>query len=101
MELFEIAGEQFYFDLDQKLIDIVKKYVEWGAGPRASQYLILGAKARAALRGRPQASKEDVDALVQPVLGHRILVNFEAEAERIRAREIIEKILQSVHSKDR
>jgi MoxR-like ATPase len=75
---------------------IVKQYVEWGAGPRASQYLILGAKARAALRGRSQASKDDVNALVHPVLGHRILVNFEAEAERIGSREIIDEILKSV-----
>jgi len=59
----------------------VKDHVSWGAGPRASQALILAAKARAALQGRPAASVEDVRALAEPVLRHRVLTNFHAEAE--------------------
>ncbi len=60
---------------------MVKKYVSWGAGPRASQYLILGAKARAAMDGRAVPDLEDVNAMAVPVLTHRVVVNFQAEAE--------------------
>src|SRR5689334_21750261 len=59
----------------------VKKYVSWGAGPRASQYLILGAKARAAMDGRAVPDLEDVNAMAVPVLSHRVVMNFQAEAE--------------------
>jgi MoxR-like ATPase len=59
----------------------IKKYVNWGAGPRASQYLILGAKARAAMDGRAMPDLEDVAAMALPVLSHRVVVNFQAEAE--------------------
>ena len=59
----------------------VKECVSWGAGPRASQYLVLGAKARAALYGRYYATSEDVAAVALPVLRHRILTNFNADAE--------------------
>jgi len=76
--------------------DAVKQYVAWGAGPRASQYLVVGAKARAALLGRPQASREDVRALARAVLGHRVLMNFQAEADRVTAGEIIEQIVKSI-----
>ena len=76
--------------------EVVQRYVSWGAGPRASQYLILGAKARAALRGRPQASVEDVEALAQAVLGHRVLVNFQGEAEGIGSQAVIQGILDAV-----
>ena len=62
---------------------LVKKYVSWGAGPRASQYLILGAKARAAMDGRAIPDLEDVNAMAVPVLTHRVVVNFQAEAEGI------------------
>src|SRR5690606_7157601 len=65
--------------------DFVQKYVAWGAGPRASQNLILAAKARAILHGRFAAEREDVRALAKPVLRHRIQVNFSAEAEGIRS----------------
>jgi MoxR-like ATPase len=58
----------------------IKEYVEWGAGPRASQYLVLGAKARAAIAGRPMADLEDVRAVAASVLRHRIVTNFAAEA---------------------
>jgi MoxR-like ATPase len=60
---------------------LVKKYVSWGAGPRASQYLILGAKARAAMDGRAVPDLEDVNAMAVPVLSHRVVLNFQAEAE--------------------
>ena len=60
---------------------LVKKYVTWGAGPRASQYLILGAKARAAMDGRATPDLDDVNAMAVPVLSHRVVVNFQAEAE--------------------
>ena len=68
---------------------MVKKYVSWGAGPRASQYLILGAKARAAMDGRAMPDLEDVAAMALPVLGHRIVLNFQAEAEGIDSTSLI------------
>jgi MoxR-like ATPase len=58
----------------------IREYVEWGAGPRASQYLVLGAKARAAMEGRPMADLDDVKAVAPSVLRHRIVTNFSAEA---------------------
>jgi len=67
----------------------VKKYVSWGAGPRASQYLILGAKARAAMDGRAMPDLEDVAAMALPVLSHRVVMNFQAEAEGISANSLI------------
>ena len=73
--------------------DFIKKYVSWGAGPRASQFLILGAKARAILHGRPYGSIEDVQAVAAPVLRHRILTNFNAEAEGTRPDDIVKKLL--------
>ncbi|MCA9513641.1 MAG: MoxR family ATPase [Myxococcales bacterium] len=76
--------------------ELVKQYVAWGAGPRASQYLILGAKARAALHGRPHASREDVRALAKAVLGHRVLLNFQAEADRVDADAVIDAIIASL-----
>jgi MoxR-like ATPase len=67
----------------------VKRYVSWGAGPRASQYLILGAKARAAMDGRAVPDLEDVNAMAMPVLGHRVVLNFQAEAEGITPDKVI------------
>jgi MoxR-like ATPase len=72
----------------------VKDHVSWGAGPRASQSLILGAKARAALDGRPAATIEDVRALAEPVLRHRVLTNFHAEAEGVDSRAVIAQLLR-------
>ncbi len=74
--------------------DFVKEFVSWGAGPRASQYLILGAKARAALYGRAYASTEDVQAVAKPVLRHRIITNFNAEAEGMDSDKIVDKLLE-------
>jgi MoxR-like ATPase len=68
---------------------MIKKYVSWGAGPRASQYLILGAKARAAMDGRAVPDLEDVNAMAVPVLGHRVVVNFQAEAEGVTPQKLI------------
>ena len=68
---------------------MVRKYVSWGAGPRASQYLILGAKARAAMDGRAVPDLEDVNAMALPVLTHRVVVNFQAEAEGITPEKLI------------
>ncbi len=68
---------------------MVKKYVSWGAGPRASQYLILGAKARAAMDGRSMPDMDDVTAMALPVLGHRVVLNFQADAEGISTSTLI------------
>jgi MoxR-like ATPase len=74
--------------------DFVREFVSWGAGPRASQYLILGGKARAILDGRYAVGIEDVRALARPVLEHRLVVNFHAEAQGIRTVQIIERLLE-------
>ncbi|MDD3523535.1 MAG: MoxR family ATPase [Candidatus Cloacimonadaceae bacterium] len=71
----------------------IKRWVSWGAGPRASQYLVLGAKAVAALSGRLSPSEEDVRQVAPIVLKHRILVSFAAEAEGINSAAIVEKLL--------
>jgi MoxR-like ATPase len=73
--------------------DAVRRTVNWGAGPRASQYLILGAKARAILLGRFAATSEDVNALAVPTLKHRIILNYHGEAEGISTRDIVAKLL--------
>jgi MoxR-like ATPase len=72
--------------------DFVKEWLSWGAGPRASQYLTLGGKARAVLRGRHHVSRADIDAVALPVLRHRIITNFSAEAEGITADKVIEDL---------
>jgi MoxR-like ATPase len=74
----------------------VKDYVEWGAGPRASQYLILGAKARTMLQGRYAVSIEDIQALATSVLRHRIVPNFKAQGEGLTSLDIIHRLLQEV-----
>ncbi len=76
----------------------VRDYVTWGAGPRASQFLVLGAKARAALQGRLHVTPEDVRAVALPVLRHRILTNFNAEAEGIRPDQIVRRLLEEIPS---
>jgi MoxR-like ATPase len=74
----------------------VKDYVEWGAGPRASQYLILGAKARTILQGRYAVSIEDIQALAPSVLRHRIVPNFKAQGEGLSSSDIIGRLLSEV-----
>ena len=76
--------------------DFVRDWVNWGAGPRASQYLILGAKARAIMHGRFAASVADVRALAPSVLRHRILTNFNAEAEGMTSLDIVRRLLDEV-----
>jgi MoxR-like ATPase len=76
----------------------VKRYVRFGAGPRASQALVLGAKARAALSGRVAVEIEDVRALVGPVFRHRLVPSFRAEAEGVRASDIIASVARSVRT---
>ena len=71
----------------------VKDWITWGAGPRASQYLVLGAKTRAVLDGRPTPDMADVAAMAKPVLRHRLVTNFNAEAEGVTALQIIEKLI--------
>jgi len=78
--------------------DFIKKYVSWGAGPRASQYLILASKARAILQGRYAVSLDDVRALATPVLVHRVLPNFHAEADGLTARTLVGELLETVKS---
>jgi MoxR-like ATPase len=75
---------------------LVKQYVRWGAGPRAGQALILGAKAAALLAGRPNVSPADIRRVARPVLRHRVLPNFAAEAEGITAERIVEDLLERV-----
>jgi MoxR-like ATPase len=74
----------------------VKDYVMWGAGPRASQYLVLGAKARAVLGGRFFVSPEDIRAVAAPVLRHRLKTNFNADAEGVTTDEIIRRLLAEI-----
>lgn len=73
----------------------IKDYVAWGCGPRASQYLILGAKTRAALEGRPTPDIEDVRQITLPVLRHRLVTNFNAEADGVTSPEIVSRLLDS------
>ena len=72
---------------------MVQKYLDWGAGPRASQNLILAAKAHAAIHGKYSPDIEDVKAVAVPILSHRIVKNYKAEAENITVSEIIKSLL--------
>jgi MoxR-like ATPase len=77
-------------------LNFVNEWVTWGAGLRASQYMVLGAKARALLRGRAHVNFEDIRALALPVLRHRVLVNYRAEAEGVTIGNLVERLLKSV-----
>ncbi len=74
----------------------IRDYVNWGAGPRASQYLVLGAKARAVIQGRFFVSEDDIQAVAYPVLRHRIMTNFNAEAEGVKPDEIVRRLIEHV-----
>jgi MoxR-like ATPase len=76
--------------------DFVKQNLRWGAGPRAGQYLVLGAKARAVVKGRFHVSAEDVQRVARPVLRHRILTNYAAQAEGITADDLIDRLLAAI-----
>ncbi len=72
----------------------IKEWINWGAGPRASQYMVLGAKTRAVLDGRPTPDIEDIQAVAKSVLRHRLVCNFNAEADGVGAADVIEKLLK-------
>ncbi len=76
--------------------DTVNRYVSWGAGPRASQYLVLAAKVKAILDGRHSVSEEDIRSVAQPVLRHRIITNYRAEADKVDVHKIIEWAIEKV-----
>jgi MoxR-like ATPase len=75
--------------------DFVNQFVSWGAGTRAAQYLVLGAKARALMQGRAHVTEEDIKTLAVPVLRHRILVNYRAEAEGVNVENVVERLLST------
>ncbi|MHC4717648.1 MAG: AAA family ATPase [Planctomycetota bacterium] len=81
---------------DPTATDFVKNYLTWGAGPRAAQYLILGAKSHALLNGRSNVAAEDVRAVVKPVMRHRIFTNFNADAESITPDRLIDMLVDAV-----
>jgi MoxR-like ATPase len=85
---------------DEGAASFIRDWVSWGAGPRAAQYLVLGAKSRAALAGRPTPSADDVKAVAPAVLRHRIIPNFTAEADGISSLDIIAKLLEATPSVD-
>ncbi|HXG65659.1 MAG TPA: AAA family ATPase [Blastocatellia bacterium] len=82
--------------VSDKAPDFIRRWITWGASPRASQFLILGGKARAVMNGRYNVSIEDVRALAYPILRHRILLNFHAESERVRPDDVIRRLIEHV-----
>jgi MoxR-like ATPase len=78
--------------------EFVSEWVSWGAGTRAAQFLILGAKSRALLQGRAHVAIEDIQALAAPTLRHRILLNYRAEAEGIRVDEVVKRLLAATRT---
>jgi MoxR-like ATPase len=89
-------GSQDGEPADPNVPDFVRKYVTWGAGPRAGQNLVLAAKARALLHGRTYVAVEDVRAMTLPVLRHRVITNYNAEADRVSPDEIVRKLVAIV-----
>lgn len=85
---------------EQDIPDFVRDYLSWGAGPRACQYLILGGKAHAALSGRYHVSTDDVIAVAKPVLRHRIVTNFNADAEGVTPDKIVERLVEAFPPKE-
>jgi MoxR-like ATPase len=81
---------------DPSAPDFVKKYLNWGSGPRAAQYLVLGAKANAVLHGNTHASIEDVRRVATSVLRHRVALNFNAMADKLTDVEIVARLLKEV-----
>ena len=81
---------------DPSAPDFVRNYITWGAGPRAAQFLILGAKSRALLEGRMQVSCQDVRAVAAPVLRHRLFTNFNADAESVTSAQLIDRLIKTV-----
>jgi len=81
---------------DPSAPDLIKKWVNWGAGPRASQFLVLAAKTRAALHNRLTPSQEDVEKIAEIVLQHRVLISFAAEAEGLKSKDVIRKLIDKL-----
>ncbi|GAB5403211.1 MAG: MoxR family ATPase [Aureliella sp.] len=81
---------------DEHAIDLVRQCVRWGAGPRASQQILLGAKARAAMHSSPIVRREDLEAVAPPVLRHRMKLNFQAESEGVTVDRVIQEVLAGV-----
>jgi MoxR-like ATPase len=80
--------------------DWIKEWLTWGAGPRASQNLVLGAKARALLNGRFYVSAEDIRSVAHPVLRHRLVTSFSAEAEGINTDIVVDRLLEEIKPND-
>ena len=76
--------------------DFVKEYIAWGAGLRASQYITLGAKSRAAMSGRMTVGPEDIQAVLAPVMRHRIGLSFRADVDRVSVEDIIKRLVQNM-----
>jgi MoxR-like ATPase len=84
---------------DKEAPDFIKQLVNWGAGPRASQYLVLGAKARAALQNRLTPSIDDVKKVALIVMQHRVIISFAAEAEGLKSRDVIQRLVDQIETK--
>ena len=84
----------------EEATDMVREYVSWGAGPRAGQYLVLGAKAHALLDGRYAVEYADIDAVAHPVMRHRLRLNFQAEAAGLVANDVIDHLLEHVRNRE-
>jgi MoxR-like ATPase len=85
---------------EDEVLPFIKEWLSWGAGPRAAQYLILGAKARAILNGRFAATCDDIRALAAPVLRHRLFTNFNADSEGVSADDVVKKLIETVKEPD-
>src|ERR1700685_2500589 len=96
----EAQQDRFMFKIFVKCPKFIKEWLAWGAGPRATQYLILGGKARALLKGRTHVQTEDIQELALPVLRHRILTNFTAASEGITTDKVIDRIIRDTPTKE-
>ena len=85
---------------DEAVPDLVKEYVAWGAGPRACQCLVTAGKAKALMAGRFHVATEDINAVAHPVLRHRILTNFHAEARGYTVDKIIDELIETTPAED-
>ena len=85
---------------EQGVPDFVQDQLSWGAGPRAVQFLIVGAKARALLHGRTHATTDDIQALAKPVLRHRVVINFSAESDGVTADDVVDRLLANTPTKE-
>ncbi len=82
--------------MDDARPEFMQQYLSWGAGPRASQNLILAGKARAVLQGRTHVEPEDIAAVAPPVLRHRLITNFNAEADGVTTDDLVDRLLEAV-----